>query len=89
MTSLFVPFDQPNFEGRYELVFDALHAEDGDGLLLFADRAALLAFAALFQELAAQRAPTHVHLGYTEQDPQGPGLRIVLCEGRQTSDTWS
>jgi hypothetical protein len=85
MMSLTVPFDQPNFTGRYEFVLDPSRAENGDGVLLYADQEALLAFATLFQQLAAPHAPTHVHLGYTEQEPQGPGVRIILCEtGRQT-----
>lgn len=76
--SLIIPFDQPNFAGKYEFVLDSANADLGDGLVLYADRESLLAFAALFQQLASQSEPTHVHIGYTEQEPQGPGVRIAL-----------
>ena len=59
----------------------------GDGIVLAANREGLLALAEAFRRLAETEPDKHLHLGYDEQEPQGPGFRIVLnSSGRITRD---
>ena len=74
---MLIPFDQKDSKAKYEFVIDSAEAETGDGIILNANREALLAFAELFRDLASHDGEVHIHLGYTEEDPQGPGFRIV------------
>jgi hypothetical protein len=72
---LFIDFDNvPN--ARYELTLHPENADAGDGIVLTATPEACLAFARLFAQLAEYEG--HVHLGYTHEEPQGPGIRIVV-----------
>ena len=74
-----IAFDQPDSKAKYEIDLYPDEAEAGDGIVLVANREGLLALADVFQQLAASTHPSnHLHLGYTEEQPQGPGFRIVL-----------
>lgn len=70
-------------DARFEVSIHTEDADDGDGIVLVANRPACLAFARLFAQLAEQGG--HVHLGYSDEEPQGPGVRIVVDDtGRQS-----
>lgn len=76
---MIIPFDQPDSKGRYEIALFPTVAEVGDGVILAADRDGFLALASIFMQLAeSDTEHNHIHLGYDEQNPQGPGFRLVL-----------
>ena len=82
-----IPFDQLNSLAKYEIDFFSEHAASGDGIVLAANRQGLLALAETLHQLAKAEPESHLHLGYNEQEPQGPGFRIVLnSNGRITRD---
>ena len=74
-----IPFDQPNSNAKYEVDLRPDQAESGDGIILAANREGLLALAETFRQLAeSSESVTHLHLGYSEEVPQGPGFRVTL-----------
>ncbi len=76
---LVIPFDNPDTGARYEIDVRVNDLDSGDGVVLAVNREACLAFSQLLQQLANQEEDAaHLHLGYTEEVPQGPGWRIVL-----------
>ncbi|MDQ3039645.1 MAG: hypothetical protein M3R16_07605 [Pseudomonadota bacterium] len=76
---MLIPLDQPGSKARYAVDLYPEHAETGDGIVLAANREGLLALAETLRQLAESPEPdNHLHLGYSEQVPQGPGFRIVL-----------
>jgi len=75
-SSLRVDFDSDP-AARYEILLRPADAATGDGVVLVASPRACSSFARLFAQLAEAKA-THVHLGYTEEEPQGPGFRITV-----------
>ncbi len=77
--NLVIPFDNPDSCARYEIDVHVEDIDSGDGVVLAVNREACLALAQLFQQLGNQEEDNiHVHLGYTEEVPQGPGWRVVL-----------
>ena len=74
-----IPFDQPGSAAKYEIDFRVTDAASGDGIILAANREGLLALAQTFRQLAESESD-HLHLGYDETEPQGPGFRIVVCD---------
>ena len=77
--NLSIPFDQPDSQGCYEIDVNLQDIEKSDGVILALNREACLALSSIFQQLAAvQQEGFHLHLGYTEENPQGPGWRIVV-----------
>jgi hypothetical protein len=84
---MFIPFDQPDSVGRYELVLSPLTAELGDGVILAANRDGFRALAEILVQLADSAAEhVHIHLGYNEQEPAGPGFRLVLTPTGRVDD---
>jgi hypothetical protein len=75
------PFDNGQ-SGKYQIELFPAQAEEGDGIVLNADREGFLAFAEVFRQLANSPTETHVHLGYTDDTQPGPGWRLVLGSGR-------
>ena len=73
-----IPFDQPGSLAKYEIYFYPGQAATGDGIVLAANREGLLALAETLRQLAETEPDNHLHLGYNEQEPQGPGFRIVF-----------
>lgn len=71
-----IPFDNNSGE-KYSLEIDSKNIETGDGVILTVNRKACESFAKLFTDLANSESETHIHLGYDEECPQGPGFRIV------------
>jgi hypothetical protein len=78
--NFYIPFDQEGTVARYEITVSEKDLDAGDGILLACNREGLLALASVFQQLADPSTPdgSHVHLGYNEMEPQGPGWRITL-----------
>ena len=74
-----IPFDNNSGE-KYTLDIVATDIETGDGVVLTLNKKACEAFVQIFLELAVSEDGTHVHLGYDETEPQGPGFRLVLSE---------
>lgn len=74
-----LPFDENSGE-TYSLQINANEIDAGDGVILTLNRKACESFAMLFSQLALASEGEHVHLGYDETEPQGPGIRIVLCD---------
>jgi hypothetical protein len=79
-----IPFDQPGSTAKYEIDFFPRDAASGDGIILAANREGLLALAETFRQLAESES-AHLHLGYDEREPQGPGFRIMLCPSGRIS----
>lgn len=74
-----VPFDQPGFDGKFQIAVFPEAEELGDSVILAANREGLRVFANLLQQLAdSPDEQNHVHIGYDETDPFGPGIRITL-----------
>ena len=74
-----IPFDDQKSNAKYEIDLRPDQADTGDGIILAANREGLLALAETFRRLAdSAEADNHLHLGYTEEVPQGPGFRITL-----------
>lgn len=72
-----IPFD--NNEGeKYTFEIIETQIETGDGIILTLNRKACLAYADFFKSLAKQENGCHIHLGYDQDEPQGPGFRVVL-----------
>ena len=74
-----IPFDQPGSAAKYEIDFRVKDAASGDGIILAANREGLLALAETLRQLAKSESG-HLHLGYDETEPHGPGFRIVVCD---------
>lgn len=72
-----IPFDNSSGEKYAFEIFEEL-ADEGDGIVLTLNKKACLGFSKLFAELAEQNNETHIHIGYDEDEPQGPGVRIIL-----------
>ncbi len=82
-----IPFDQPNSLAKYEIDFFPHQGETGDGVVLAANREGLLALADTLRQLAETGPENHLHLGYNELEPQGPGFRIIFnSSGRISRD---
>ncbi|MEO0973900.1 MAG: hypothetical protein AAFX85_12475 [Pseudomonadota bacterium] len=79
--SITIPFDSGD-AGRFQLEVYPDQVESGDGVVLALDREACRSFARVFSQLAEDDYPEgfHVHLGWSEEDSFGPGLRVVLTE---------
>lgn len=77
--SMKIPFDHNSAE-KYSLDIIASDIETGDGVVFTLNKKACEAFAKIFLELAESEDGTHLHLGYDETEPQGPGFRLVLSE---------
>ena len=77
--SMEIPFDNNSGE-KYAFDISIEDIDSGDGIVLNLNRAACLSFAKLFTDLAGAQSNTHIHLGYDESEPQGPGIRVVLNE---------
>jgi len=77
--SIRVPFDNPP-AGKFAITLSPETAEDGDGIILELDRKACISFAELFGQLAHGKygGHKHLHLGYSSENPIGPGFRIEL-----------
>ena len=71
-----IPFDNNSGE-KYTLDIVPNEIEAGDGVVINLNRKACEAFAQLFSQLAKEPDGTHIHLGYDESEPQGPGFRLV------------
>ncbi len=72
-----IPFDNNTGE-KYSLDIVTEDVDTGDGAVLTLNKKACESFAKLFNDLAQSENGTHIHLGYDEEEPQGPGIRIVL-----------
>jgi hypothetical protein len=72
-----IPFDNNSGE-KYSLEINEKEIDTGDGVVLTLNKKACVSFAKLFAELADSNDSTHIHLGYDHEEPQGPGIRIVL-----------
>ena len=81
--SFLIDFDN-NSEARYEATIREADAKTGDGLVVSATREACLAFARTFAQLSERGG--HVHLGYSDEEPQGPGIRIVVNSSGRFED---
>lgn len=75
-SSITVDFDN-DAAARYEINVRPDDAATGDGVVLVVSPRACTSFARLFAQLGEGKA-SHVHLGYTEDEPQGPGFRIAV-----------
>ena len=71
-----IPFDNNSGE-KYVLDVVPNDIDTGDGVVLTVNKKACEAFAQLFNQLAKESDGTHIHLGYDESEPQGPGFRLV------------
>jgi hypothetical protein len=72
-----VPFDENSGE-KYQIEVFPADIDSGDGIVLTLNKKACAAFSELFSQLASASEDTHLHLGYDESEPQGPGFRVVL-----------
>jgi hypothetical protein len=75
-SSIAVDFDN-DAAARYEILVCPDDVATGDGVVLVASPRACTSFARLFAQLSEGKA-SHVHLGYTEEESQGPGFRIAV-----------
>ena len=73
--SICVPFDNEP-DAKYEIEVFPDDIDLGDGVVLALNRQACIAFAKLFVQLSEQ-SEMHLHLGWDNEAPQGPGIRIV------------
>lgn len=73
-----IPFDNNTGE-KYTLEINVSEIETGDGIVLKVNKKACESFSKLFLALA-NAEETHIHLGYDESEPQGPGIRIEVYE---------
>lgn len=75
-------YESINDATKYEIDFFPADAELGDGIVLALNKAACLEFAKIFAQLATNETltSTHLHFGYTNEVPQGPGFRIELTQ---------
>ncbi|WP_456294882.1 hypothetical protein M1D72_05825 [Vibrio sp. AK197] len=71
-----IPFDNNSGE-KYTLDVVPNEIESGDGVVITLNQKACEAFAQLFSQLAKEPNGAHIHLGYDESEPQGPGVRLV------------
>jgi len=76
---MYIPFDNNTGE-TYSLEIDQEAIETGDGIVLKLNKKACLAFAELFTTMAKEVNCSHVHLGYDQNEPQGPGFRIEIID---------
>ena len=79
---LLVDFDNDP-SAKYEVALRPHDAELGDGVVITLNRKACLSLARLFAQLADHQG--HVHIGYTEEESGGPGVRIVVDEAGRCS----
>jgi hypothetical protein len=75
---LLVDFENDS-SARYQVVLQPQEAQTGDGVIITLNRNGCLALARLFAQLSDKGG--HVHIGYTDDEPQGPGVRIVVDDG--------
>jgi hypothetical protein len=73
--SICIPFDNEP-EAKYEIEVFPDEIETGDGVVLALNRQACIAFAKLFVQLSEQ-PEMHLHLGWDNDAPEGPGIRII------------
>lgn len=71
-----IPFDNNSGE-KYSIKIDIDEIEVGDGIVLTLNKKACESFATVFKQLAFAEDGTHIHIGYNESEPQGPGLRLI------------
>lgn len=86
--SIAVPFDNPEHSGaQFVIRLDPDAASEGDGIILAANPAGYRALAVLFAQLSAGGYPDgyHVHLGYSHEEPPGPGWRLVVRDAPESS----
>ena len=76
---MYIPFDNNSGE-KYTIEINVSEIETGDGVVLTLNRKACESFSELFTSLAKMEDADHIHLGYDESEPQGPGLRITVSE---------
>ena len=76
---MYIPFDNNTGE-KYEIRICQDDIATGDGVVLVLNKKACLAFSELFATLASESNNGHVHLGYDQDEPQGPGVRIEVFE---------
>jgi len=75
-----IPFDNNTGE-KYVLEILENEIESGDGVVLKLNKRACIAFSEIFKQLAnSESTETHIHIGYDEEEPQGPGFRIELSD---------
>ena len=74
-----IPFDNNTGE-KYSWEINVSEIETGDGVVLKLNKKACESFSKLFATLGELNEETHIHLGYDEDEPQGPGLRIIVSE---------
>jgi len=73
-----IPFDN-NIGEKYSIKICTDEIDTGDGVQLTLNKKACLSFSKLFATLAEYpEDDSHIHLGYDESEPQGPGFRITL-----------
>lgn len=72
-----IPFDNNSGE-KYELELIPEEMDSGDGAVLTLNAKACTAFAEMFVQLSSAPEGSHIHLGYDDSEPQGPGFRLVL-----------
>ncbi len=72
-----IPFDDNTGE-KYTLEISLDDIDTGDGVILELNKKACEAFSQLFLSLSESEEDTHIHLGYDESEPQGPGWRIIV-----------
>lgn len=75
---MIIPFDNNTGE-IYTLDINVSEIETGDGIELKLNKKACESFSKLFASLASSEE-THIHLGYNQSEPQGPGFRIIVSE---------
>jgi len=76
-----MPFDNNSGE-RYLVSVEVDQIESGDGVVITLNKRACESFAAIFQALSIADDGTHIHIGYDETEPQGPGVRIVRQDAK-------
>ena len=73
-----IPFDNNQGE-KYKVDIRGEDIERGDEVVLKLNKKACIAFSKIFEQLARSgKSGTHIHIGYSEEEPQGPGFRIEL-----------
>lgn len=76
---MYIPFDDNSGE-QYEIHAIKEDMDSGDGIVLTLNRKACEAFEQVFAQLKNEPNGAHIHLGYDQDEPQGPGFKIVVQE---------
>jgi hypothetical protein len=84
---LFIPFDQDASDAKYQIAIRPNDWEAGDSVILAVNREACKSFSDIFNQLASCKVDNfHLHIGCTEEEPQGPGWRIIVNENGRIID---